>query len=60
MLFCHELVQAQGTGTILLQNVTLIDGTGSVPQKNMDILIKDDRIVKIDIKFLNRYLTKLT
>ena len=50
MLFCHELVQAQGLGTILLQNVTLIDGTGSAPQKNMDILIKDDRIVKIGSK----------
>lgn len=50
ILSCHGFVQAQRSGTVLLQNVTLIDGTGSAPQKNVDIIIKDDRIIKIGHK----------
>lgn len=34
-------------GTYLLQNLTLIDGTGSAPKTNQDIIIVDDKIEKI-------------
>jgi imidazolonepropionase-like amidohydrolase len=39
--------QAQQTNLILLKNVNLIDGTGSAPKPNVDILIKDGSIISI-------------
>jgi imidazolonepropionase-like amidohydrolase len=41
------LSQAQQTNLILLKNVNLIDGTGSAPKPNVDILIKDGSIISI-------------
>ena len=39
--------QAQKNNLILLKNVNLIDGTGSAPKAEMDILIRDGNIIAI-------------
>lgn len=39
--------RAQHTGSILLKNAMVIDGTGSVPRANTDILITSGRIAVI-------------
>ncbi len=36
-------------GSYLLQNLTLIDGTGNIAKSNQDILIVDDKIEKVGI-----------
>lgn len=42
------VLTAAGQGnTVLLKNVTLIDGTGAAPKQQMSILIKDGQIEKI-------------
>lgn len=40
-------LSAQNTGSILLKNATVIDGTGSVPQSQTDILITAGQIAAI-------------
>jgi imidazolonepropionase-like amidohydrolase len=40
-------IQAQSTEAIMLENVTLIDGSGRPAQKNTNMLIKEGKIVSI-------------
>jgi imidazolonepropionase-like amidohydrolase len=40
-------VQGQSSESILLKNVTVIDGSGKPSQKGMNVLLKDGRIVSI-------------
>lgn len=39
--------QAQNTGSILLKNATVLDGTGTAPRSNTDILITSGRIAAV-------------
>lgn len=45
-LFCSEAI-GQNNGPVLLKNATVIDGTGSSPRANTDILVTDGKIVSI-------------
>lgn len=47
LVACEERSQPIGGDTILLKDVTLIDGTGSVPVPHMDIRIAGDSIAAI-------------
>ena len=46
ILFCTRAI-AQTTGSILLKNATVIDGTGSAPRVNTDILVTAGQIAAI-------------
>ena len=44
---------AQQTNSVLLKNVTLIDGTGSEARRNIDILVQDGKIAAIQTTIKN-------
>ncbi|WP_106595158.1 amidohydrolase family protein [Dyadobacter jiangsuensis] len=44
---CPAWVFAQNTGSVLLKNATVIDGTGAAPRPQTDILITDGQIAAI-------------
>lgn len=46
-IFCPADSFAQNTGSILLKNATLIDGTGSAPRAETDVLITAGKITAI-------------
>jgi imidazolonepropionase-like amidohydrolase len=47
LISLHGMVSAQTEERILLKNVTVIDGTGALPEHGTDVLISGQRILKV-------------
>ena len=49
-LACSYLLSAQ---TILFQHVTVIDGTGALPKRDVSVLVRDGRIASVTTPYIN-------
>jgi imidazolonepropionase-like amidohydrolase len=48
LLFLFGFENAAGQGTIVIHNVTIIDGTGAPPRGHVDLVLRDGRIASIE------------